>query len=94
MRLYRLIRSFTDRLKSLATVKANLIIINPLKTGRPLNGSLANNAEPDQTPQNAASDQDLHCLQIVQPFFFKNIYFIYHFRFVGIPVGIITLTLF
>ena len=27
---------------------------------------LANRADPDQTPQNAASDQGLHCLQIVQ----------------------------
>ena len=25
--------------------------------------------DPDQTPQNAASDQGLHCLQIVQLFF-------------------------
>ena len=25
----------------------------------------ANSADPDQTPQNAASDQGLHCLQIV-----------------------------
>ena len=24
--------------------------------------TLANSADPDQTPQNAASDQDLHCL--------------------------------
>ena len=40
---------------------------------RPLKGYLANSADPDQTPQNAASDQGLHCLQIVQPFFFRNI---------------------
>ena len=26
---------------------------------------LGNSADPDQTPQNAASDQGLHCLQIV-----------------------------
>ena len=32
-----------------------------------LNGYLANSADPDQTPQNMATDQDLHCLQIVQP---------------------------
>ena len=28
----------------------------------------------DQTLQNTASNQGLHCLQIVQPFFFRNIY--------------------
>ena len=28
----------------------------------------ANSADLDQTPQNAASDQGLHCLQIVQQF--------------------------
>ena len=32
-----------------------------------------NSTEPDQTPQNEASDQGLHCLQIVQPFCFRNI---------------------
>ena len=26
----------------------------------------ANNVDPDQTPQNAASDQGLHCLQLSQ----------------------------
>ena len=29
-------------------------------------GSLANSAHPDQTPQNAASDQDVHCLLKLQ----------------------------
>ena len=29
---------------------------------------LANNADPDQMPQNAASDQHVHCLQSVKPF--------------------------
>ena len=28
----------------------------------PINGTLANNVYPDQTPQNSASDQGLHCL--------------------------------
>ena len=32
---------------------------------RPLKGYLASSADPDQMPQNAASDQGLHCLQIV-----------------------------
>ena len=32
---------------------------------RPPKGTLANSADPDQTPQNAASDPGLHCLQIV-----------------------------
>ena len=27
-----------------------------------IKGTLANNVDPDQTPQNAASDQGLHCL--------------------------------
>ena len=31
----------------------------------PVKGYLANNADPDRTPQNAASDQGLHCLKIV-----------------------------
>ena len=30
-------------------------------------------SDPGQTPQNAASDQGLHCLRIVQPFFSWNI---------------------
>ena len=29
---------------------------------RPVKGTLANSVEPDQTPQNAASGQGLHCL--------------------------------
>ena len=28
---------------------------------RPIQGTLANRVDPDQTPQNATSDQDLHC---------------------------------
>ena len=38
----------------------------------PLKGYLLNSADLDQTPQNAASDQGLHCLQIVGPFFSRN----------------------
>ena len=34
-----------------------------------LEGYLANRADLGQIPQNAASDQSLHCLQVVQPFF-------------------------
>ena len=30
---------------------------------------MANSADPDQMPQNAASDQGPHCLQSVQSFF-------------------------
>ena len=33
----------------------------------------ANSADPDQTPQNAASDRGFHCLQIIQPFRSMNI---------------------
>ena len=29
---------------------------------------LSNGVDPDQTPQNAASDQGLHCLPLVQQF--------------------------
>ena len=32
----------------------------------------ANSVDPDQTPQNAASDQGLHCLKIIQQFFFSD----------------------
>ena len=32
-------------------------------------GQLSNSADPDQTPLFTASDQGLHCLQIVKPFF-------------------------
>ena len=40
------------------------------KDWRPLNREMANSADPDQTPQNLASDKGLHCLETVQPFFF------------------------
>ena len=45
----------------------------PFVVCRPLKAQLAHSADPDQTPQNAASDQCLHCLQIVQQFFSRNI---------------------
>ena len=35
---------------------------NPLYTGHPERGTLANIADPDQMPHNVASDQGLHCL--------------------------------
>ena len=54
-----------------AAVLISTISINPLKTGDHLT---VNSADPDQTLQNAVSDQGLHCLQIVQQFFFRNIY--------------------
>ena len=34
---------------------------------------MENSADPDQMLQNVASDQGLHCLQIVQPVFSRNI---------------------
>ena len=37
-------------------------------TWSPIKGTLANSVDPDQTPQNAASDQGLHCLHLVQEF--------------------------
>ena len=36
--------------------------INPLCTGHPKRGTLANSVDPYQMPQNVASDQGLHCL--------------------------------
>ena len=35
---------------------------------------MANIADPDQTSQNAALDQGLHCLQMIELFFSRNIY--------------------
>ena len=35
---------------------------NPLYTGHPERGTLANIVDPDQMPHNVASDQGLHCL--------------------------------
>ena len=40
------------------------IFLNP----RLIKGTLANSVDPDQTPQNAASDQGRHCLHKVQEF--------------------------
>ena len=37
----------------------------PNMVWRPLKGQLANSADPDHMLQNVASDQGLHCLQIV-----------------------------
>ena len=37
-------------------------MINPLYTGYPKMGTLANNADPDQMPHDVASDQGRHCL--------------------------------
>ena len=34
--------------------------------GVPYKGTLANSVDPDQTPQNAASDQGQHCLHNIQ----------------------------
>ena len=31
--------------------------------------TLANSVDPDQTPQNAASDQGPHCLPLIQQFY-------------------------
>ena len=39
------------------------ISINPYKPGVPFVGHKTNSADPDQTPQNAVSDQGLHCLR-------------------------------
>ena len=39
-----------------------MIAFNPYNSYRPFCGTLANSADPDQTPQNTASDQGFHCL--------------------------------
>ena len=53
--------------------RTSKVLSQPFVVGRPLNRELANSADPDQMPQNVASDQGLHCLQIVQQFFSRNI---------------------
>ena len=37
-------------------------ILTQFLTGKPVKGSKANSADPDQMPHNVASDQGLHCL--------------------------------
>ena len=59
--------------KFLALNEYYLTNVYPIVVGRPVKGYLANSGDPDQTPQNAASDQGLHCLQIVWPFLSRNI---------------------
>ena len=39
-----------------------MLFLNPLVPSASIKGTLANSADPDQTPQNAASDQGLHRL--------------------------------
>ena len=46
---------------------------SPIIVWRPLERVFGKSADPDQTPQNALSDQGLPCLQIVQSFFSRNI---------------------
>ena len=58
-------------------VSSQLNVVHyPIEDWRTLNVYLANSADPDQTPQNAASDQGLQFLQIhvVRLIFFSNIY--------------------
>ena len=46
----------------------NTCIINPLFTGNPLMGTLANSEDSDEMQHNAAFHQDLHCLlRLKQP---------------------------
>ena len=40
----------------------SLTNLNPFMPRYPINGTLANSVDPDQTPQNVASDQGLHSL--------------------------------
>ena len=57
-RLYSLI--YTDR--DMRIVQEIATLLNPYKPGVPFFGTQANSANPDQTPQNTASHQGLHCL--------------------------------
>ena len=50
---------------SLVSVFLLVTVHQPIVVGSPVKGSLANSADQDQMPQNAASDQALHHLQIV-----------------------------
>ena len=45
-----------------------IIIVQPIYAWRPIKGTLANSVHQDQTPQNASSDHDLHCLHQIQDF--------------------------
>ena len=51
---------------SLNRKKLNASKIPPLT--HPIKGTPANSVDPDQTPQNAASDEGLHCLLYIQKF--------------------------
>ena len=52
-------------------IKRTVLIHCSLET--PQKRLLANSTDQDQTPHSAASDQGLHCLQIVKSFFSRNI---------------------
>ena len=60
-------------------LKCHLQIFNLFWSRDPQKGNWQ--TDPDQMPQNAASDQVLHCLQILQLFFSKNI----SIKYVDIP---------
>ena len=44
--------------------KNRILISYTIVVWRPLKGQMANSVDPDQTPQNAASDWSLQCLQV------------------------------
>ena len=48
--------------KIIATLRSKLLLTH-ISLGSFFGGTSANSAKPDQTPQNVASDQVLHCLQ-------------------------------
>ena len=54
--------TITIRLTYNQNVRWSIVTENPLRRAWQLKTVLTNSLEPDQTPQNAASDQDLHCL--------------------------------
>ena len=49
--------------RAIEAMDGSVTAYQPIYAKRPIKRTLANNVDPDQTPQNAASDQGLHCLQ-------------------------------
>ena len=63
--LYRMIRKKTPTAIIMISGKTRLeliVSINPIKSMVSFLWGTVNSADPDQTPHNAASDLDLHCL--------------------------------
>ena len=55
------------RIAMIPLSRAIKFVVNP-SMPNPIKGTMANCVDPDQTPQNAASDQDLYYLHYTQEF--------------------------